>query len=69
MKEGIQLIRILIVVIIILLISSVSLVSHFQGWIKLPFSDQHVVMMNSVIVAVSSLVIALVAWLHRLKRK
>jgi hypothetical protein len=66
MKEETQLI-VLVVAIIIILISSALLVSHFQGWIKLPFTDQHVVMMNSAIIAVSSLVIAIVAWSHRLK--
>jgi hypothetical protein len=65
-KEGTRLI-VLIVAIIITLISGALLVSHSQGWIKLPFADQHILMANSVIIAIGSLVIAIVAWSHRLK--
>lgn len=66
MKEGTRLI-VLVAAILITLIASILLVSHFQGWVKLPFTDQHVVMINSAIIASSSLVIAIVAWSHRLK--
>lgn len=68
MREQTWLVVLAVIMAITTLVASVMLILHFQGWIKLPFDDQRVLMINSAIVTINALVVSVLAWLHR-KRK